>query len=443
MITKIKSLKNHQDFIRYFKNTSWLIGEKILRIFVGLFVGIWVARYLGPEQFGMLSYAQSFVGLFASFSALGLDTIIVRDLVKDETKKDLLIGTSFWLKFFAAIIVIAILALAIQFTNNDKLTNTLIFIIASGMILQSFNVIDFYFQSKVLSRYVVYSSIISLLSSSILKIILILIEAPLISFALVILFDSCVLICGYLYFYYHKNLSFKSWKFDIITAKGLLIGGFPLMLSGVFVSIYMKIDQVMIKEMLDTVAVGQYAAATKLSESWYFIPMVVSSSLFPAIINAKKQNENLYIARMQKLYDVMVYMSISVALFVMFFGHWIVDILYGKQFNQAGSILIIHIWAGVFIGLLVVSGKWIINENLNRHALYRNILGAMINIVLNYFFIKSYGITGAAYATLISYFFAGLGYDIFNIKLRENFYLKMNSLTFKSTRKYIKNYIKE
>jgi O-antigen/teichoic acid export membrane protein len=85
--------------MRYFANTSWLFGEKILRMIVGLFVGIWVARYLGPEQFGLLSYAQSFVGLFTAIATLGLDGIVVRELVKDPSRRDELIGTAFWLKF--------------------------------------------------------------------------------------------------------------------------------------------------------------------------------------------------------------------------------------------------------------------------------------------------------------------------------------------------------
>ncbi len=440
MIRKLKSLKNHQGFMKYFKNTSWLLGEKILRIVAGLFVGIWVARYLGPQQFGLLSYAGSFVGLFTAFAALGLDSIVVRELVKDETKRDQLIGTAFWLKLLGAIAVLFLLTLALQLTENDKLTNTLIFIIASATVFQSFNVIDFYFQSKVLSKYVVYANIVSLSLSSLLKILLILNEAPLIAFAWVVLFDSLVLTSGYLYIYYHKHLSFRTWRFNMGTARNYIRGGFPLMLSGVFVSIYMKIDQVMIKEMLDSTAVGQYAAATKLSEAWYFIPVVISGSLFPAIINAQ-ENIILYYNRIQKLYDSMVYIGLLVALPMMFLGNWLVEFLYGGQYNQAGDVLVVHIWAGIFIGLLVASGKWIINENLNRHALYRNITGAIINIVLNYFLIKSFGILGAAYATLISYIIAGFAYDFFNSKLRNNFYLKVNSLTFKSTRNYIKKAI--
>ena len=210
MITKIKSLKSDEGFVKYFKNTSWLLAEKIFRIIVGLFVGVWVARYLGPDQFGLLSYAQSFVGLFTAIATLGLDGIIVRELVKDESKRDNLLGTSFRLKLIGGIAAILFLAVTVNYTSNDAYTNLLVFIIASATIFQSFNVIDFYFQAKVLSKYVVLANIISLFLSSIVKIILILYEAPLIAFAWAVLFDSVVLAIGFVHFYSQNHLSFKN-----------------------------------------------------------------------------------------------------------------------------------------------------------------------------------------------------------------------------------------
>ncbi|MBN2825888.1 MAG: flippase, partial [Campylobacterales bacterium] len=392
--------------MKYFKNTSWLFGEKILRMIVGLFVGIWVARYLGPEQFGLFSYAQSFVGLFTAIATLGLDGIMVRELVKDENRRDELIGTAFWLKLMGAIAVLIVLAIAIQFTSNDQYTNILVFIIASATVFQAFNVVDFYFQAKVMSKYIVFANVISLFLSSVVKIVLILNEAPLVAFAWTVLFDSFVLACGFIYYYIkhsrhgeisvianevkqsshceaRSNLSFFL-TFNKSTAITLLKDSWPLILSGIVISIYMRIDQVMIKEMLDSEAVGQYAAAVRLSEAWYFIPMVIASSLFPAIINAKKHSEELYYARLQKLYDLMVWMAIAIALPMTFLSDWVVHLLYGEQYNQAGSVLMIHIWAGVFVFLGVASGKWFMAENLQMLSFWRTFNGMVINVILNF-----------------------------------------------------------
>lgn len=415
--------------MKYFKNTSWLFGEKILRMIVGVFVGIWVARYLGPEQFGLFSYAQSFVGLFATIATLGLDGIVVRELVKNEKIKDTLIGTVFWLKFIGAIIVLILLLVAIQFTSNDQYTNILVFIIASATIFQSFNVIDFYFQSKVLSKYIVYANIISLFISSLIKIILILNEAPLVAFAWVVLFDSIILALGFIYFY-SKSSSFNinnlTFKKDV--AISLLKDSWPLILSGVVISVYMKIDQVMIKEMMNNEAVGQYSAALRLSEVWYFIPMVIANSLYPAIINAKNQSEEVYYARLQKLYDFMVWLAICIALPMTFLSDWLINLLYGEQYYQAGSILMIHIWASVFVFLGVASSKWFITENLQKYSFYRTLAGAIINILLNYIMIPLYGILGAAIATLISQAIASYFFNITNKKLRYTFLLQTNAI---------------
>jgi len=430
MITKFKSLLKHKGFIKYFKNTSWVLIEKIIRFTVGLFVGVWVARYLGPERFGLLSYAQSFVGLFTIIASLGLNGIVVRELVKNNNLNDEIIGTAFWLKLIAAFGVLLILAVAINFTSNDTYTNILIFIIASATIFQSFNVVDFYFQSKVMSKFVVYANIISLFISSVVKITLILNEAPLLAFAWVILFDSLVLACGFIYFYIKKNLKFKikNLKLRIKTATLLLKDSWPLILSGIAISIYLKIDQVMIKEMMNVEAVGQYAAAVRLSEVWYFIPMVITASLFPAIINAKKKNENLYYLRLQRLYDFMAFMGIAIAVTMTFLSTWITELLYGAQYNQAGSVLMIHIWAGVFVFLGVASAKWFLIENLKMLLLRRTFYGMITNIILNFILIPKYGIQGAAFATLASQATADYIVDFFHIKTRKMFYMKSKTI---------------
>jgi len=288
LIENIKKLAGHKGFQRYAKNTTWLLLERVLRIISGLFVGILVARYLGPEQFGNFNYIVSFVGLFAAFSSLGLDVILVRELVKNESRLNSLLGTVFILKLAGAIFTILLIFISFYFTSNDYNTNVMMLIVAMVTIFSSFNVVDLYFQAKVKSKYSVYVNIIMLCLSSIVKVSLVFINASLDAFIWVVLFDSVFLAIGYLYFYFHNNLSIKEWKFESKVAIDLLKDSWPLIFSGVAITIYMRIDQVMIKEMLDLNAVGQYAAAVKISEGWYFIPMLLGASLSPAIINAKK-----------------------------------------------------------------------------------------------------------------------------------------------------------
>ncbi|MGJ0363465.1 flippase [Aliarcobacter cryaerophilus] len=414
MISKIKSLQNHQGFMKYFKNTSWLFGEKILRMFVGLFVGIWVARYLGPEQFGLFSYAQSFVGLFTAIATLGLDGIVVRELVKDESRRDELIGTAFWLKLIGAFGVLLILAIAVNFTSNDTYTNTLVFIIASATIFQSFNVVDMYFQSKVMGKYIVYANVISLLLSSIVKIALILNEASLEAFVWTIVFDSVVLAIGYVYFFL-KNSKFKIQNliFDKSTAITLLKDSWPLIFSGIIIGIYMRIDQVMIQQMMNNESAGYFAAALRISSVWYVVPSVLVASLFPAIINAHKTNQKLYIDRLQKLYDLMIWSGLLVCCFITLFASDIIYLLYGNEYGQASGVLVIHVWTILIMNFGIVWSRWLILENMQKFGLYGDIFSLIVNIVLNFYLINLFGIQGAAFATLISYLITPLFVFIF------------------------------
>lgn len=402
MIGKIQQAFRHPGFRKYFFNTGWLMAEKVLRLFVGLFVGVYVARYLGPERFGLLSYAMSFVGLFTAFATLGLDNIVVRNLVQNIEDRDRLLGTAFILKLLGGILLFGAVAFAVRFTSSDSYTKLLIFIIAGGMIFESLKVIDFYFQSQVLGRFSSAAGICALCASSLLRISLVFFQASLVWFAAAQAFSTGILALMLLFFYFKHGRSVFKWHFDWNAAKELLRDSWPLILSGLVVMIYMRIDQIMIKEMLDSEAVGNYAAAVRISEAWYFIPIAIGNSLFPAIISARKISEEVYYKRLQHFYDLMVLISVSIALPMTFLSSWLISFLYGEAYAGAASVLSIHIWAGVFVFLGVACGKYLLAENLQRLTLYRTGAGVITNVLLNILLIPRYNIAGAAFATLVS-----------------------------------------
>jgi O-antigen/teichoic acid export membrane protein len=190
----------------------------------------------------------------------------------------------------------------------------------------------------------------------------------------------------------------------------------------------MKIDQVMIKAILDAKKVGEYAAAATISEAWYFIPSIIAISLFPAIINAKKRNEKLYYSRLKNLYILMFWSAFLIAIPTAFFSDWIINLFYGKAYLASSNVLKIHVWAGVFVALGVSSSRWLIAENLQVFALIITAIGAILNITLNYFLIYEYGISGAAWATVISYFVSGYFGYLFFRKTRNNFFFVTKSI---------------
>jgi O-antigen/teichoic acid export membrane protein len=419
---------NHQGFRRYFANTSWMFAEQILRLIAGLLVGIWVARYLGPGQFGVFSYTIAFASLFSSISKLGLDSIVIRDLVREPEQRDLYLGTAFWLKLCGAFVMLGSVALVTQLTSINRTEGLYILIIASGAIFQSFEVIDFYFQSQVLSKFVSICKMTQLLLSSLLKLYFIFTGANLIWFVLVSLFDQITIAVSFYVAYRCQKLGNFYRHFDLSTAIHLLQNSWPLIFSGLVVMIYMRIDLVMIKEMLGEREVGIYSAAVRLSEVWYFIPVIITSSLFPSIINAKKINEKLYYTRLQRLFTLMVWSAIAIALPMTFLSDWLVTLLFGKAYSEAGQVLMINIWAGVFVFLGVASGSWLTSENLQRISFYRTLSGAAINIVLNFVLIPIYGVIGSAIASVIAQIMAAFAFDILSKKTRKIFLMKLNTL---------------
>ncbi|MFZ2844437.1 flippase [Psychrobacter sp.] len=419
----------HEGFRRYGANTAWLMGEKILRMFIGLFVGIWVARYLGPEQFGLLSYAQSFVFLFTAVATLGLDSIVVRELVRDESQRDVLLGTSFTLKLIGSICILPLLWVAVQFTSNDSYTNLLIFIIASGTIFQSFNVIDFYYQSTVKSKYVAFANTITLGLSSIIKIVLILNNASLTAFAIVGVFDSAILGLGLIYFYTLKSHHLISpWCLDVSLAIRLLLDSWPLAIGSFAAIIYMQIDQVMIGTLKDSRYVGYYAVAVKLSTLWLFITTTIVSTFSPYFTKIFQKNIEMFDCRLQLIYNILMKLSFLICITIYLNSDFIIIYLYGKDYQPAVNILDIYIWSNIFVFMSNASWLFYINHELHKIASYRLVVGAIINVLLNFYLIPLYSLKGAAVATLISYFISSYLVNIFFQDTRKNFIFQTRAI---------------
>ncbi|WP_300026589.1 flippase [uncultured Maribacter sp.] len=429
MIDSLVKFVKSEGFKKYFANTSWVIGEKILRIIAALVISVWVARYLGPDDFGTLNYAQSLVGLLTAISTLGLNGILVREILQNKVNTNKLIGTVFILQTIGSVVIMLSIFLFIYFTETAEITSKILIIFGAITFLQSFNVIESFFQSKVLSKYTVKSSVISLIISSILKILLIVYKFPLIYFAIVMFIENLVLVFGYVHYYNKKNDVNFSFSFSIKLAKSLLKDSWPLILSSIVVSIYMKIDQVMIKEMISSKAVGFYSAAVRLSEAWYFVPTVIGSSLFPAIMNAKKNSTKVYYERLQNLYDLMFLLAIVIAIPISLISKPLVQFLYGTEYLQSSEILTIHIWTGIFVFLGVSRSGWIIAENLQKFSTIYLSIGMVTNVTLNYIFINNYGITGAAYATLISQSVSVLFAPLIFKETRISFTMMFKSIT--------------
>jgi len=312
---------------------------------------------------------------------------------------------------------------------GDRLAHSIVGIAAAGLIFQAFDTIDLWFQSQVQSKNTVYAKNAAFLLTALVRAALVWVRAPLIAFAYAGLAEVGLGAVGLVIVYLVNGQRFALWQVSLSCAKRLLKASWPLIISSMAIVTYMKIDQIMLSEMVSDQAVGVYAAAIRISELWYFIPMAITTSLFPAIVNAKKISETLYLNRLQKLYDLLAWMSIGIAIPVTIFSEEIVKIVLGTEYILAADVLTVHIWAGIAVFLGVGSSQYLITENLTKLSFYRTFIGMILNIVLNFILIPSYGIIGSAVATLISFAVA-----VFSIlvdkKANRQFFMMIKSIFF-------------
>ncbi len=389
-----------------FSNTSWIVLERAIRLGVGFFVAVWVARYLGPSQYGVLSFGLAWVGLFAAFGQMGLESIVLRDVVSDRESEAEILGTATALRLIGGLIVvigsIALYGLFYSFDNQTQLA-----VIALAGLAQLFltaEVIDWWFRSRVEWRYVFRARIIAFIISTIGMIVCLISGLGVVWIAAITLLDA-IMVANFLIIEWLRHSERgQPWKAGVARAKALLLNSWPVILSGLAIMIYIRIDQIMIGSMMTEADVGVYSVAVKLSQVWYVIPLAITQSVMPNILSARKAQNGSYEQRLIWLIALLFWSSFLVAMLVTFIGPSLVTILFGHEYQLAGDVLRIHFWAGIFVALGYGISQWYLAENRMYIMMYMTIAGALINLLMNLLLIPEFGITGAALSTVISQF---------------------------------------
>ncbi len=407
MIAKIfkKISQNHSpELLKIVINTLWLMADNILRMGIGLVVGVWVARYLGPSQFGLLNYAVSIAGMFNVIAKAGLDEIIIRDLVSENTPQSEILGTGFALKLASGSLAFLLSIWTISsIPNQDALTPWLVSIVALGMVFQSLDTIDLWFQSQVQSKKTVYAKNIAYLITTGIKVLLIVQKAPLIAFAIVIVAEVAIGSINLTVIYRLAGYSFRAWKVNVALAITFLHQSWPNILTGLSVTIYMRIDQIMLGNLIGNEAVGNYAVGVRLAEIWYFIPIAIVSSIAPKIFRSKQESLERYDEHIQRALDLLVVTMYALSIGITCFSSQIIAILYGANYTSSSPILAIYVWSNVFVALGLIRNTWVTTEGLFKFGSVTTFVGAVLNIILNSVLIPRYAAAGAALATVISY----------------------------------------
>lgn len=410
-------------------NMGWLFLDRLLRMGVGLLVSAWVARYLGPEQFGLMNFALAFTGLFAAFAGLGLQGIAVRDSVRDPEKAALTLGTTALLQLAGAALAYLAMIVAVSCLRpDDMLARSTIAVLGALLFVKAGEFTNYWFESQVQSRYIVWVQGVGFLVFAGLKVALIVLEAPFLAFVYAVLGEAAVVALCSLVVMDKRGHPLRKLRASMQRARMLLADCWPLMLAAVAVTAYMKIDQIMIGQMLGDHSVGLYSAAVRVTEIWFFIPMAVVASLFPSILQARDDHPEAYNLRLQRLYDLMALLGLCISLAVTLCSGLLVELMFGSEYAASARILSIHVWSAVFVFLGVASSQQLVAEHRQTLSLERTVLGMGLNIVLNFSLIPAHGPAGAAVASLLSQMSAAFFYDLIREETRPMFLMKARAL---------------
>lgn len=417
---------------KYIKNISWLLLEKLGQIISGLFIGVWIARYLGVDDFGTFSYAQSFVVVFSVIAKCGFDSIVVKKLVEQECvrRKNEIVWSVFTFQIVSSVCSVLFISQLIPFFTESIETIHITLILSISIVFQSIFVIDWFFQSMVQSKYIAKAKFLVMLISSVIKVWLIISQYSLAYFAYTVVAESIIILVLYLYYYSSLGFYRKHWKFRLDIVKSIFLDSWPIMLTTLSAILYTRIDQFMIHSMLSNSELGIYSAAIRLTESWLFIPMIIQSTFFPLIISAKEEGVEIYNRRLLILTGLTGAFSVLVGVIVSLGSDYIMVLLYGDAYSLGGSVLSIKIWESVLASVATVSSVWAIIENLQRALVKILLLGLVTNAILNYFMIPYLGGDGAAYASLISGFATLAVFPVFDKRFRYIVALRIRTLLF-------------
>ena len=390
---------------RVLANTAWLSGHQVLRLAVGLMVGILVARHLGPEQFGMYSFALALVAIASSISSLAADSVVTREIVTDPRSIHVVLGSQFALKTVGSLLAVATV-FTVAWLHRERSETAIVALAAISLLFSPFEGIAIWFQAEQRPKAAVLSKTVAFLVASFIRVVLVFGGASVVAFATLFSLEAALSAVALAFTYHKYGEQLWNWKVSRSYVGKLFHDSWPLLFAGISSMLYMRLDVVMLNEMHSAHETGIYGAATRISEAWNFVPMALMVALQPVLLRTKRDDQALFIKRMEILYVLTAWSSIGVAVIMSVMSASVVNLLFGQEYHESGLVLALHIWSGVAVFLGVASGQYLLAENLLTISMFRTILGLAVNVVLNLTLIPAYGAQGAAAATVVSYFVA-------------------------------------
>ena len=387
---------------KFFSNIGWLMGGKIVNMLLQFFVSLATARYLGPSNFGTINYVAAFVSFFSSISSLGLAVIIIKEIAIDKCDNNEVIWTSIWMRFGTAVLsTISIIALMFITNRNDSMIVQIAFLESLSILFSAFDTINYYFQARLLSKWSSIAEVLAYVGMSLYRIYLLATNADIVWFAFATSTDM-IFLTVFLMIFYIRIEGFRP-KFNWQLGKRLLKQSYHYLIAGLITILYAQVDRIMLGNMLDKASVGYYSATLTISTLWSMIPTALIQSISPILYDAAEKDRTFYLRRLRQSYAVLFWLNATYSIFVGAFAHWIILLLYGKDYLAGTAALRIVVWYYGLSTMSTLNQVYLANDGKNKYINLFCIAGLVTDVVLNFALIPIMGINGAAIATLITH----------------------------------------
>lgn len=388
---------------RVAENAGWLLADRAVRLGLGFIVGVWVARYLGPHDFGQLSYAIALAGLFSVFVELALEGVVVRVLIERPGEAGAVLGTAFGLRMIGAMIALSgVCITAILLRPGDSVILATSVVVALTFLANPVHVLEFWYQARLANRAPTVVRSIAFFAVTGLRIAAVVAGMPMIAFAWLVFVEGALAAFSLIVLVRATDSSTPRWRWSGAQARALLKGAAPLILAGLATLATIRIDQLLIGAMLGDAQTGLYAAASRISETLQFVAVAVSSALLPAVIALKTDAPQRFELELGRIFGLMLAFGVGVALLVSLMSAWIVHLLFGAAYADSGPVLAIHAWTAAFSFISTAAGIYLIAAGLNWFAPLRMGAALLCNLLLNVVLLPRFGIAGAAWAAVAS-----------------------------------------
>lgn len=383
------------------KNASWLIGGKIAQMVLSFFVSILTARYLGPNNYGIISYVNAYVAFFISLCTLGVNSVIIKDFVEKPQEQGEAVGTTLAMRFISSFLSVIMILCIVNVVDHDEPTTIVVAALCSvSLLFQVFDTFNYWFQSRYESKITSIATFVAYAATALYRIVLLALHKNVEWFAFATSVDYIVL--GVFLFYSYRKNNGPKLSVSIEKGKSLLGRSYHYILSGMMVAIYGQTDKFMLKQMLDETSVGYYSLASSVNLMWVFVLQAIIDSMYPTIMRLHEKDREQFNRKNRQLYAIVIYVSMAAAICFVLFAPLVIKILYGDAYMPAVGPLRVITWYTIFSYLGVARNAWIVYMNKQKYLKYMYLSAAFINIGLNYIMIPIWGASGAALASLLT-----------------------------------------